>query len=270
MVYTVNGEQFTKRKLLKINTAAAVLADYQIKKTVPYLPAMQSGMADIRFTTLAGVNIIYWEESVTADTSADVWLKAPSISNTVPTYIWQYYGNPNVSSASSSSVFLQYQGSTTGDYDLANDLSYNSTIFEIKMTRTSSGATDMMTGLTSGDYNVNDGAAIDVLVVPIALYTWINGGGAAATSDDWVFPYNEEHVLKIVLNGTDAKAYYDGTLEVTRSTNIPDSNIGLYMKVYSGSYSQVWSRARKYAATEPTWGTDGVEQHQRRVPQFIN
>jgi len=103
MVYDVNGVHFKRRLKRTINQSAVNLSDYQLKVTVLYKSAMQADFDDIRFTTMDGTNIPYWIESKTDSTTAEVWLKIPSISSVYGAEIWQYYGNPDVSSASSGS-----------------------------------------------------------------------------------------------------------------------------------------------------------------------
>lgn len=307
MVYTVNGEQFTKRKLLKINTAAAALTNYQIKKTVPYLPVMQSGMADIRFTTLVGVNIPYWEESVTADTEADVWMKVPSISNTAPTYIWQYYGNPNVSSASSiDDTFIFGDEFNTGsvpdaskwENPSANNMIVSSGELDTNGVGNSNptiyGKTDFGAGhamrikfknvidaestwfgfvdSTTGYIGINDGA----ITFHHGTANWFGryyiGGSETTDSSIWAEDTNVYHIYDIewLSNSLDYKK--DGVSEWNPTATLVGSDLHAAIEGYTvNSDSRVdWVFIRKLAATEPTWAADGAEEHQRRIPQFIN
>ena len=267
MVYTVNGEQFTRRKLLTINTAAAALTDYQIKKTITYLSVMQSGMADIRFTTLSGANIPYWEESVIADTNADVWLNVPSISNTAATYLWQYYGNPNVSSASDgSNTFIQYNGQTSTDFKLAYVVS-PPFILEGRLTQTSTEVYDSL-GVASTDPVANgDGATMGFH--PARLCYRVNYNDGSNTDALVAGAYQTDAVYKLVLDGTNVKFYANNVLENTLAGNTPTGNdMGIFYSQGTGDLK--WVYIRKYTATEPSWDTDGAEEHQRRVPQFQN
>jgi len=94
---TIN--QFTRRKDIKITTGGtSTPANYQVKVTVAYEPAMQSTFADIRFNTKAGNYIDYWIESKTDGVTADVWLELPdAIADPGSDTIWMYYGNPALS-----------------------------------------------------------------------------------------------------------------------------------------------------------------------------
>lgn len=93
-----------RRPITITNTTGAALTNYQVKITASYDSDMQSDFKDIRLTQGDGVSLIaHWVESYTPSTSADFWVKVPSISTTVTT-IYMYYSNPSASSASNLSA----------------------------------------------------------------------------------------------------------------------------------------------------------------------
>jgi Tol biopolymer transport system component len=80
--------------------SGATLTDYQVKIPVTYNPSMQPNFGDIRFVNSDNTyEISYWMYNMTS-TSADFWVKVPSIpaSGTVKIYI--YYGNTGVTTTS--------------------------------------------------------------------------------------------------------------------------------------------------------------------------
>ncbi len=100
MVYSLNGEQFTRRKKITINNnSGGALTAYQTYFTVTYTVAMQTDFDDLRFAYPNGTNIHYWIDSKTDGISAIVWIKVDL--QTGDNIIYMYYGNPSLTSASS-------------------------------------------------------------------------------------------------------------------------------------------------------------------------
>lgn len=277
MVYSVNGEQYTRRKLLKINIASAPLTDYQMPKNISYESIMQSNLEDMRFTTLAGLNIPYWEETVTASTDADIWMKVPSISDSVPTYVWQYYGNPSVSSESSGSgTFDQFYsgGSTTNGVAVYPDNSKSFAVgnYAIRVSASISGpqiyhpfylASNDTTPFTSpyAAHELADGAT-DMWRTAVTTYNY-------ATTGD-----TTPHIYEAWGNTDNLSGFIDGAEKIaTVDAEIPSPWIFAFRVDAGGSATTLtldWGIVRKKNGTEPTWAADGNEQHQRRTPLFMN
>lgn len=269
---TVDGVTFAKRMLLTINQAATTLTDYQIKKTITYKDAMQANMDDIRFTTLDGTLIDYWVESVTASTNADIWLEVPAISNTTITKIWMYYGNTDISSGSSgANTFIQYHGAATTDYLDSLTVSPSNLIYESYLKVTSATHNNLI-GLSNSATVADDGIFFQLYDVG-DLRRGINENENTTTtiSESPDIDIDSYVYLKITHDGSTIRYYIDeNQISSGATTNFPDEDLGLYLWNASGTVIQDWSFIRKYTATEPTWGSDGIEQHQRRILQFIN
>lgn len=91
---------WNKRKRIEIAGYVATPINYQHRIDVTYDADMQADFDDIRFTDSDDITELdYWCESYVASTSAIFWVKVPAIT-TDPYYIYMYYGNSLVSSAS--------------------------------------------------------------------------------------------------------------------------------------------------------------------------
>lgn len=91
---------FGFKKEVLISGGATALTDYPIKMAVTYNANMKSDFSDIRFTDgTHKIKLLYWIESKVDGSSADVWVKAPSIP-TSGAKIYMYYGNASAVSAS--------------------------------------------------------------------------------------------------------------------------------------------------------------------------
>lgn len=129
-MYFLAGVPFAFRKKITINNnSGGALTDYQVSMTVTYTAAMQAAFGDLRFAYPDGTNIPYWIESKTDSSTALVWIKV-SLSNygTSPTgdnFVFMYYGNISVASASSGVntfvYFENFAGNPTGDWTWTDD-----------------------------------------------------------------------------------------------------------------------------------------------------
>ena len=265
--WVVNGEEFVYRKLLTLQPGGEALIDYQHKKTITWLDGMQSNMADIRFTILDGTNIPYWEESVTADTEADVWFKVSSISNTEDTHIWMYYGNPDVSSASNGDdTFIQYHGVATATYHDSNII--DPTVSFVWESKAKTITTDKLTRWGIANQALQTGSDA------YSMYRWTAAIAGIHAFDDGSSTHQTEsmtvaddtfHDWKMIFDGTTLRGYLDGNeIGSGVTTGFPDEYLGLYMAedtvADEGAGEQLYSFIRRYTATEPTWAADGVEQ----------
>ena len=85
------------RATIRITNPVAA-ANFQHQLTLTWKPGMRSDFRDIRFTQQNGLNCPYWIESKTDRSTATVWVKVPSASQTI---LFLYFGNGQVASASS-------------------------------------------------------------------------------------------------------------------------------------------------------------------------
>lgn len=83
---------FQYRKAITITeNSGDTLTDYQVRTEVSYEPEMQSDFGDIRFTDTSDVEIDYWLETYTPDTSATFWVEVPTIPASGSTEVYMYY-----------------------------------------------------------------------------------------------------------------------------------------------------------------------------------
>ncbi|MEA1959341.1 MAG: DUF2341 domain-containing protein, partial [Chloroflexota bacterium] len=87
-------------KTISITGTGTALTDYQVNIPVTYTSCMNADFSDLRFKDSSGTILSYWIESYVASTSAQVWVKVPSITASGTTTIYMYYGNAAASSAS--------------------------------------------------------------------------------------------------------------------------------------------------------------------------
>jgi len=89
-------QNWKSRKFITITGSAdGILTNFQIKETVTYIADMNADFSDLRFTSANGNTLLsYWIESKTDGSTADVWIKIPSIpKNPSTVLIWMYYSN---------------------------------------------------------------------------------------------------------------------------------------------------------------------------------
>ncbi|MFA6897644.1 MAG: DUF2341 domain-containing protein [Patescibacteria group bacterium] len=94
------------RKAITINgSTAGAQTNYQVSVPVTYSANMKADFSDIRFTDSNGTTLLnHWMESKTDSTSANFWVKIPSILASPSTAtIYMYYGNGAATSTSSGS-----------------------------------------------------------------------------------------------------------------------------------------------------------------------
>ncbi|OQB05190.1 MAG: hypothetical protein BWY21_02058 [Parcubacteria group bacterium ADurb.Bin216] len=90
---------YSRRKPITINSVES-LTNHQVKMTIAYDSDMQTDFDDLRFTASDGQTLLnYWIESKTNSSTADVWIKIPSLA-IGSNKIYMYYGNPSVSTTS--------------------------------------------------------------------------------------------------------------------------------------------------------------------------
>ncbi len=122
MVYSLAGNNFTRRKKLTINNnSGGALTEFQVQVTVTYTSVMQADFDDVRFGNKSGTSISYWLESKTDSTTATFWIKCDlpnyGAAPTGDNIFYMYYGNGGLTSASNgNNTFLFFDDFEDGDY----------------------------------------------------------------------------------------------------------------------------------------------------------
>ncbi|MCK5431431.1 MAG: DUF2341 domain-containing protein [Gammaproteobacteria bacterium] len=268
----INGEQFGYYDIFTLNAASVALTDFQVKKTINWVPHMQSDFADLRSTTLDGTIIPYWIESKTDGVTADIWFKIPAISAVNTTRVLMYYGNPNVSSTSSgTNTFIQWHGAASSSYMDSLDVTPSNIIWESKA-RNTAATHNIYYGLANNQTAGDDVLGIqDYNVTNLRYMACANEANFSKVSESPDLVQDQWYKLKITFDGTTAIGYADDN-QISAggvSSNLPNESLGLWLNTFTGTAEQEWSLVRKYTATEPTWAADSGEQHQRVVPHFM-
>jgi hypothetical protein len=264
-VWTINGTDYSKRVLWTLNITSVNLTDFQVGRITPYDSDMRVDMDDRQLTYYENDTLIsFWDEKVINSVNATGYVKVPKTSTTEQQQFWMYYGNSDVSSASSGAdTFIQYHGATSSQFLDSLIVPYSNIIYEGKVRPTNPTHT-MRWGLkTVLDGPSGDEMSIDSYTPSNLRYTHTRNDGTqtsksetpSLTSGTWV-------KLKIINDGTTAHYYVDDNEIVTGTTiNLPNQDLGLIMyDAAAGAGEQDWSFVRKYTATEPTWAADDEEQ----------
>jgi hypothetical protein len=244
---------------------------------------MRSDFRDIRFTQINGTNCPFWVETYTARTSATVWIKVPSASQTL---LYLYYGNGQVASASSGAntfdFFDDFPGTSLDGAKWSSSGSCAVASSVVTVTRTG-GVDATLTGLYA---SIGDNARIRAKLYSAhsasTSYTEYIGILNAATVYGQYFLFS--HATSTI-NGKESN--YDGThhtatltgwsaaawktLELRRvgkaqwtvddgasadnttSYVSTDARIGLYAKTSNSSVIKCdWIFVAKCSATDPT------------------
>ncbi len=306
MVYSAKSaavgtiSQFTRRKDIKITTGGtSTPASYQVKVTIAYEPEMQASFQDIRFNTKAGTYIDYWIESLTASTTATIWLELPdAITDPGSDTIWMYYGNAGLSDGGVGNDTFEFFDDFSGDLSKWDIITGNPVITsgelvltadEVRATTSFSGSVVIHirnkssvtnsranfgagnVGICSSVNPVDDAIFIQKYITGNYYIDSVNEGlptqtliGAYDTSyHDYDFYF---------LSGTNIVFKVDGSTVGTHTTNLPDEPLKVILLQNSEEaagtayYDNI--RVRKYIANEPITSV-GTAQHQRRTPQFL-
>lgn len=265
---TSTVSQFTRRKKITITTGGtSTPADYQVKLTIVYEPEMEASFADVRFNTKARAYIDMWQESHTDSTTADIWVElSDAITDPGSDYIWMYYGNSLSDASNGADTFLQYQGSTSTDFKLANIAGSSDMKMRIKYTK-GDNTNEYIAASNSAALGTDDSMYMGLNPGYIGACTCFNEGsftqevaaGSGATTNTYDF------LLDV---GTNVKYYRDDVLLKTFTTNLPNENMGMKLQNIGTNGEWVWGFLAKYIVNEPT-SSYGIAQHQRRIPQFI-
>lgn len=272
-----NYSAWQYRATIRITNPIAT-ADFQHKLTLIWKPGMRSDFRDIRFTERGGKNCPYWIETYTARTSASVWIKIPTASQSA---IFLFYGNGRAESASSGTdtfdLFDDFLGAAvdTGKWDVAgtptvgsSQLSCHAVGEYVKSKSTFAVNTVLMVSADPGENNHSQlmfggGATIDL--APFAAYqygypaagaynlrNYVSGGATAN-----IGAQSGTKVWEIKRNGTTSTIFdIDRSNVGTLSTQVPTGSLYVYLgQGTTGSTVTSlfnWVAVRKYAGTEPT------------------
>jgi len=257
--------------------------NFQHKIVLPYISGMNADFSDIRFAQNDGTYCSYWIESKTDSTTATVWIKIPSASQSS---LMLYYGNIGAESTSSGNdtfeLFDDFLGADidtgvwtthTGTHSCASSIlthtsSALNTVQRISSTSTFAVGTacrvKSKVSSTEVNYNevggfstdtegalfVNDYAThfLRLQTINSSISTFVSG-----ISHDTNY-----HIFDIRrISTSSVKGTIDGGADLSSSTNIPTGVLPIGSRPYTGSgdYTSVlidWILVRKTTATEPT------------------
>lgn len=288
MVWDYSG--WGKRKKITIDGIGdSAPTNYQFKlTTIIFDSDMKTDFSDLRFGDGSGGLLSFWIENKVDSTSAEVWVKIPTISNTVTTPIYMYYGNLSASNESNGEntffFFDDFEGSSInlskwnqaavdGTTTVSNSIltltssggsnrwgakvQIDSTVYisesRVKFTesyQTSWGIDDRsIDGITTGAYQ----DSVWIWYNASKQYFTVSGGssgGISRTND-----LSTYHILGVVTTSTpNAKFYVDYVLDGTVTLNIPTDNLGFWF--VSRSVPSIididWARYRLFITSEPT------------------
>ncbi len=250
----------------------------------------QADFDDIRFTKADGSTLLdYWLESKVNSQYANIWMKFDSIPNPGPTTFYVYYG---YSAATAS-------GNGTNTFPFFDD--FGGTVLDPKWTLAGSGTATVASskvtvlgpapagGWTTIRGNVSqsygalrlkgslnttsfdkfgqsiDNAGTDATIFSVAptparnFSTW---RAATATNTAITLTNDQLYTFDIIWKSGEIKAYQDGALVATHTTNLPTSAIPAEIGSYQNNAPAVvdWILLRNKTAIEPTFGTTGTKE----------
>ncbi len=106
-----------RARITATNPDATTYTDTVVKVVVPYDSDMQADFDDIRFTAADGVTPLnYVRETYSASTEATHWVKLPSLTASIGTSFYMYYGNGGATNAGvGTSTFIVYDDFEDGN-----------------------------------------------------------------------------------------------------------------------------------------------------------
>jgi parallel beta-helix repeat protein len=260
----------------------------------------QADFDDIRFTKSDGTTQLdYWIESKTDGSNATVWIEFDSIPaspSTATFYI--YYNSSSAASASNGNNTFPFFDDFSGSLDtdkwttVQGSISTNSGNLVLEGTTGTRGIIQQNSTNYPGyaddiaiyaRWYLQGAAALNANTIALGeagytdnrdlIYTSSTANSVtAATYEDGSNTYNtltnmdtgNWHVWSILRDyDVNVKFYYEGILEYTSTTNLPDGT--LLASFYEGSAASTygyidWVFTRNYTPNEPTFGTWGNEQ----------
>lgn len=256
------NSSWTKKQAITITGGASGAQNaYQVKLTVAWDSDMAADFSDLRFTNAAEDALLdSWMESHIASTSAVVWVETDTPANAVEVNIYMYYGNAGASSDwDGAATFLQYHGAASAGFIDSLNTPY-SCVYEVRAKPTSSAA-NVHFGVSSA-YDRSDDEMVITLKKSINVVGHVcrNEGSETYISEAEAIVVDQWYRGSVYNSGSASYGNWDGDQIVSGiTTNRPNENVGLYMRIFGGTAEQDWSFSRKYAANPPTYEF-GVEE----------
>lgn len=287
-----------KRVQRNVKNSSVALTDYQLMNTTTYDSDMNANFSDLRFTNDTGTLIPYWmpPESINNSVSVDIWLKIPSISTTSGATVWMYYNNPAASSASNGDdVFEKYtDGLDIASWTVPSGITLTNVSGEIRVQQSSAAQTYatlptvpvqpivletrlkiMNTASTDQFvYFACDGSGSDSFIL-FSLSSDMDAKCRESGTDQLIYSsysFDTYYRVKTILDNTDQSNYMysdsdnllgsrtDKGYALGSPTALDQILIGSKSSAYACDAYISYIFARKYTATEPTWGADGAEE----------
>jgi len=289
------------RKSTTIGSGSAGTSNYQILvndyNTAADITAakMQTDCGDIRFTSQAGVELPYWIQDGTCNsTTTDIWVKVDNIPATGGTTIYMYYGNPSATNQSRGNdtfewfydfagttidtSLLNYGGGTFSqneylsivngadawDIYLFTNATFNRNLIFQARFKADSGARAMIGWHDSGTGNT---------YTDLVYAQYFNNGTFTIYEDGNLrgsvgsYTVGTWYDAKVELLGSGANYYYKALTDSSwttlyNSTYSQEDSLRpavIHYDVTESSHTDSWF-ARKYLATEPTVTVNSEEQ----------
>jgi hypothetical protein len=253
-----------KRPITVTNNTTNDLTNYQVLITIDTASLISAGKmrsdgGDIRFTDSDGVTLInYWVESGINTTSTKIWVEVPSIPASGSTTIYLYYGNPSATTTSNGDAtfifFDHFDGATLNTNKwtvIQGGASVSSSLLHVYYTTVDgkvksnnafgpygriryraylSGSITIRTAEVGLQYP--PGSATDIVQTEwsnayFKLRTYSGGTGGDTTGSS--FSASTFYVIDITWRSGEAKQYKDGTLDITRTTNVPSVALNYWL-----------------------------------------
>ena len=218
---------------------------------------------DIQVTDDDGTTLLdFWIEDITAD-PIKMWVEVADDLGTNQT-IYVYYGKgESPTSSNGANTFIQWHGTASSNFLDSLVIDPSSYIYEVRARRTSSGSGDNTNWGIGNVQDWSDDASVLQTYHETAVYHQTRNEGIGSNVNEAPsFTPNQWYRGKIVFNGSISYGYWDDN-EIGSggiSTNLPNENMGLRMKIDGGTAEQDWSFVRKYNSPEPAFSSAGSEE----------
>ena len=245
--------------------------NYQLMLNVSYTSNIQSGFDDLRFTDDSGNLQNAWLENKTNDSWANVWVNFTSTPDNGATQTYYvYYGNIEVSNYwNGDATFLQYHGAASAGFLDSLAVTPPDIVYEAKVKATTdthdqkwgmSDTIDFPAGSESIQIESYTGSNLTYLTARDTAGASSVTKAQALTNATWTR-------LKMILTSTALHGYTDDNEISTGVTNnIPNTAMGLAMRIITGTGEQQWSFARKYISNPPTPSFGIEEEYTPPIP----
>lgn len=292
-VFSVDGVNYTHRRPIYINnTGGSSLNGVEINYTSNYAPSMKTNLDDCRYYYSNNTSIPYAVETIRQVSSAFIWLNVSVPADTNLT-IYEYYGNPALSTASNpENTFRWWYGAdndteTTNKFDVAQgSISVIDGKLELIGTTGTRGLLQSKIGFSypiiyevyaqrdNNDWQANHFLAtrklndwsdkIDVIASTENNINFQVRKSSSTTEDDGLTVTSPDSlsVYGVSWNSSNAKLYQNYNILSNLVTNVPTSN--QYPIFYEGSTSSAnanvdWARVRSYLSSVPGVSVGPIE-----------